>query len=80
MSKRCTQMNQNAMGLSDLSLKLRDMISVFKVSAKDEPCEQSSGLSETPIPELDTLESETGLEIDEMAGQQKTGALGPVIS
>ncbi|MCP4020703.1 MAG: methyl-accepting chemotaxis protein [Desulfobacteraceae bacterium] len=32
MSKRSAQMNQRAADLSDLSLKLKDMISVFKVS------------------------------------------------
>jgi len=35
MSQRSTQMNQRAMDLSGLSSKLRDMISVFKVSVKE---------------------------------------------
>jgi len=35
MSQKSTQMNQSAMELSSLSSKLKDMISIFKVYAKD---------------------------------------------
>ncbi|MCK5695571.1 MAG: hypothetical protein KAH62_03025 [Desulfobacula sp.] len=35
MSQKSTQMKQSAMALSGLSSKLEDMISIFKVFAKD---------------------------------------------
>jgi len=45
MSKKSAQMNQSARDLSGLSSKLRDMISVFKVSAKDAQYDDSSDIS-----------------------------------
>jgi hemerythrin-like metal-binding protein len=71
MSKRSAQMNQSAMDLSSLSSKLRDMISVFKVSAADAVYDDSSDLSENNIPDLMAWGPKLILGIDEIDEQHK---------
>nr|WP_289020584.1 hypothetical protein [uncultured Desulfobacter sp.] len=50
MTRRSVQVNQSAVELSGLSSKLRDMISVFKVSVKDAHYDTTSGILENDIP------------------------------
>lgn len=71
MSKRSAQMNQSAMDLSGLSSKLRDMISVFKVSAKDAQHDTNSGLSEKDVPDLMAWGPKLILGITEIDDQHK---------
>ena len=72
MSERSTQMNQSAMGLSGLSSKLRDMISVFKVSAKTTQSDDDSpDLSEKNIPDLMSWGPKLILGIDKIDDQHK---------
>lgn len=52
MSKRSALMNQSAMDLSVLSSKLRDMISVFKVSGKKGQDDDSPDISKKDAPNL----------------------------
>ena len=52
MSQKSSQMNQSAMDLSDLSLGLKEMISIFKVSAKDSLQNNDSDLTQKDIPDL----------------------------
>ncbi len=71
MSKRSTQMNQSALDMSGLSSKLRDMISVFKVSVKDAQYDNSSELSEKDFPDLMPWGPKLILGIDEIDEQHK---------
>lgn len=71
MSERSTQMNQSAMDLSELSSKLRDMISVFKVSAKNVQSDEGADLSEKNIPDLMSWGPKFVLGIDKIDNQHK---------
>ncbi|WP_022666811.1 bacteriohemerythrin [Desulfospira joergensenii] len=69
MSRRSTQMNRSAKDLAGLSSKLRDMISVFKVSATDAGIDQSSDISEQDIPDLMPWGPKLALNIPEIDEQ-----------
>lgn len=71
MSSRSTQMKQSATDLTNLSSRLRNMISMFKVSAKDAEYEDDSGISEQDIPDLMPWGSKLILGIDEIDDQHK---------
>ncbi len=71
MSKRSRQMNQSAMDLSSLSAKLRDMISVFKVSETDAQYDEASEISEADIPDLMPWGPKLILGITEIDDQHK---------
>ncbi|MCD4718683.1 MAG: bacteriohemerythrin [Desulfobacula sp.] len=71
MSKKSTQMNQSAVDLSSLSSKLRDMISVFKVSVTDAQYDDSSDISENDIPDLMSWGPKLILGIDKIDDQHK---------
>ena len=71
MSKKSTQMNHSATDLSGLSSKLRDMISIFRVSAKDTQYDDSSEISEKDIPDLMPWGPKLILGIDKIDEQHK---------
>ena len=73
MSNRSSQMNQSATGLTDLSKKLRDMISVFKVSVKDVDLndDDTPDINEKDIPDLMSWGPKLIIGIDEIDNQHK---------
>jgi methyl-accepting chemotaxis protein len=73
MYNRSSQMNQSATGLTDLSRKLRDMISVFKVSAKDIDIndDETPDINEQDIPDLMSWGPKLIIGIDEIDDQHK---------
>jgi|GEM_PF-1325277 len=71
MSERSTQMNRSADGLKELSSKLRDMISVFKVSTKHSECVDSIGLDEKYVPDLMPWGPKLALGIEQIDTQHK---------
>lgn len=71
MSARSILMKQSAGDLKELSSKLREMISVFKISAKNDLHDGNSKLTQRDVPELMPWSYKFALNIEDIDDQHK---------
>lgn len=71
MSNRAANMTTGAKDLDTLSMKLREMISIFRVSRKETQSAPESGLVEKNIPDLMPWSSKLQTSINEIDNQHK---------
>ena len=72
ISQKGVQMNRSAQDLSKLSSKLRDMISIFKVSIEEADIDDPNDLNEEDIPDLMAWGPKLETGIDEIDSQHQT--------